>query len=390
MKNKLSLIFAWEVKEKIRRKSFWFSTLFIPLFIFVISSVPFLKNNTTPQRPLVIGFIDSHNYITPYLVREIQALRAKDDNSFILMNLKTSHLSPETLFKNKDIDAILFIGSEGKSVKITTRTRRLQAQAEKFINILKHAFLSKKISELQLSPNIKKQLLSEPKISLSTQENGGDIFLTRFSGTFAFLLFFISSILFAGGMFTRSMADEKANRIIEILLTSTDAKTILLGKTLGLIAVNFLQLFLWVLLGILFFKSQILSAFLFTGFSQFLALFLAGYLMFTLLFVILGAFVKSDQDAQQFLAVISVIVILPVIIMLHIFNAPYDLLSTFMLYFPLTSIQTAMLKLIAHSLLPSELWISLSITFISFFLLLAFASKHFKKGILEYNTPNGN
>ena len=389
MNGKLFTIFSWEVTEKMKRKAFWFSTIFIPLFIFVISTVPFLNTSNPPERPVIIGFTDSSSHFTPYLIDEVNILRQKAKNEIILMNTGTTGKNIKTLLSQKDIDVGLTINKKATTFEIVFSKSIFRASAVTLKNIVSNAFLREKVDSVNLPAQLKAELLSSPKIAVKQlKDDTNTKFLKKFEGAFAVILIFISSVLFAGGMFIRGIAEEKSNRIIELLLTSCETKTILLGKTFGLITVNIVQLLIWAFVGALFFPTQISVVLTLPYFFQLVILFAVGYLMFTLLFVSIGAFVKSDSDAQQLLAVISIVVILPVIVVLHIFGQPYDLLTQFLLYFPLTSVPTAMLKLSFQSLGNVEFLLTIIVDLFTFLILLLVSSKYFRKRVIEYGTPS--
>ncbi len=381
--SKLITIFTWEIMGKIKRKSFWFSTLFIPFFIYVISSVPFMNSSQAPDRPTIIGFADGDPNITENLVKEFNSLRKNGEENFILMNTKKSFKENiKKLLIKKEIDIAIVFGKTPEKIKIFFIKPNFKIEAEKLRSILLRTYIKAKVNSKQLPPEI----ATFPEISVSQlfADKSNNLKFRKFTGAFAVILIFISSILFAGGMFIRSIAEEKSNRIIELLLTSCSPQVILLGKTLGLISVNFLQLSVWVLIGVLFFGTQLNLIFALPYFTELLLLFIVGYFFFTFLFVSIGAFVKTDNDAQQILAVISVILILPVIVLLHIFTHPFDLLTHFLLYFPLTSVPTAMLKLSTNNLESVEFLLVMMVDLLAFFLLLVLSKKYFGKKIMEY------
>ena len=114
-------------------------------------------------------------------------------------------------------------------------------------NIVITSLLKDKVDELTLNRvrdpvNIKFYNVGES--GESSEQGIADIFAS-FGLPFltAFLLFF--SIFSSSGFLLRGVAEEKENRIIEILLSSATPFEILTGKIFGLGAVGLMQVVIW-------------------------------------------------------------------------------------------------------------------------------------------------
>jgi ABC-2 type transport system permease protein len=119
---------------------------------------------------------------------------------------------------------------------------------------------------------------------------------------FVMVLFF--SLLSYGVMVMRSVMDEKASRVMEVLLCSTTADELMAGKIVGVGAVGVTQVAIWGVIGMLI-ASGVKSA---TGVAihmspamviLFVVFYLLGYLLYSAMFAAVGAAFNGLDEAQQ-------------------------------------------------------------------------------------------
>lgn len=167
-----------------------------------------------------------------------------------------------------------------------------------------------------------------------------------------FIFFFV--ITMSSGFMLQSVAKEKENRVIEVLLVSLRPRDMMLGKVVGLGAVALLQMALWAGTGLLALNRsstifEAAAAFsLPSGFLVWALLyFMLGYLLYASLMGAIGALAPSTREGQQF----TFVVLLPLMIPLWLINAfaqtPNAPLPTFLSLFPLTAPVSMMSRLVA-------------------------------------------
>lgn len=167
-----------------------------------------------------------------------------------------------------------------------------------------------------------------------------------------FIFFFVISM--SSGFMLQSVAKEKENRLVEILLVSLQPREMMLGKVVGLGAVALLQMAMWAGAGLLALER---SSSLFEAAAGFslppgfllwaLLYFLLGYLLYASLMGALGALAPSMREGQQ----LTFVILLPLMIPLWLMNAfiqtPNGLLPTILSLFPLTAPVSMMTRLVA-------------------------------------------
>ena len=139
-----------------------------------------------------------------------------------------------------------------------------------------------------------------------TDENAakGNIFIMMM---ISIVLFY--AVFFCAGQVSTAITTEKTSKIIETLVTSTDSKTIVLGKTLGIGIVGLIQVILMMIVAIISAKfcmdPEILSSIFDistitpTLFIITLIYFCLGYGLYSLFFALTGATVSKPEDVQS-------------------------------------------------------------------------------------------
>jgi ABC-2 type transport system permease protein len=207
-------------------------------------------------------------------------------------------------------------------------------------------------------------LLNGPKnvevTSLSTAPQREQSNMLTFFLPYAVTMLFYIIILSAASLLLSSVAKEKENRMIEILLLSVTPRQLLTGKIVGLGLLGLVQTIVWVGTGrVLLAQSgttfniplafQLPPSFLVWG----IVFFLLGYAVYASLMAGLGALVPNLREATQATIVVIFPLIIPIMLISVLINEPNSVLAVFLSLFPLTSPVTMMTRLSAG---PVPLW----------------------------------
>jgi ABC-2 type transport system permease protein len=167
--------------------------------------------------------------------------------------------------------------------------------------------------------------------------------LTYFLPYGATMLFYII-ILSAASLLLSSVAKEKENRVIEILMSSVTPRQLLTGKIVGLGLLGLLQTIVWVgtariLLaqgGAIFnlpIAFQLPASFLVWG----VIFFVLGYAVYASLMAGLGALVPNLREATQATILVIFPLIIPIFLLSVLINEPNSVLSVVLSMFPFTA-----------------------------------------------------
>ena len=266
---------------------------------------------------------------------------------------------------------------------------------------------------------------AEAKVNISVAKASGESTLKGLNeikiaigGAFGYLIMMF--IIIYGNMVMRSVIEEKTNRIIEIIISSVKPFQLMMGKIIGTSLAGILQFFIWAIIGL----SLLSAASAFFGvqvgptsaipqhvmesasqemastaqlylkelwnlpiasiFACFIIYFVGGYFLYSSFYAAIGAAVDNETDSQQFLLPIIMPLILGVYIgFFTVMNDPHGTIATVFSMIPLTS-PIVMLMRIPFGVPWWQILLSITILFSSFFLVVWFASKIYRVGILMY------
>jgi len=203
----------------------------------------------------------------------------------------------------------------------------------------------------------------------------------------------------------RGVIEEKAGRVMELLISTTSPFELMMGKILGIASVGLFQFILWILLGTG--VSTLIGTLGLTA-SQvpdtpgnpdwmqmlgsmpwesivplFLFYFLGGYLLYAALFAAVGSAVDSEGDSQQLVMPISMPIILAFIASQFVMQNPHGSLAFWMSMFPLTS-PIVMVVRLPFGVPFWEIALSMSLLVTAFVGSVWIAGRIFRIGVLMY------
>jgi ABC-2 type transport system permease protein len=213
-----------------------------------------------------------------------------------------------------------------------------------------------------------------------------DFWRRLITAAFFFVLLFLS-ISVSGGYLIQGMADEKENRVLEMVISSVTPGQLMAGKLIGLGAAGLLQVAIWSALGV---TTVLLLAFSFAlnpGLFAFCAIFyLLGYLLYGSLLLGIGSLGSNQRESMQYTWVLSLTTVAPLIFWFNILSDPQSTLAHVFTAIPLTAPMTMMVRYAVDPAgtptwqIPATLaWLGLST-----FLALRVSAKIYRVGLLLY------
>lgn len=139
-----------------------------------------------------------------------------------------------------------------------------------------------------------------------------------------------SLVITGASILLNSVMEEKANKILEVLLSSASATEILAGKVLGVAMLTGTVMLVWggigtfgliaanpetaVMVGEVLLEGGMLG--------YFAAYAVGGYLMYAVLFAAIGAFCETPRDAQTLMGPIMMVLTVPIFVMIMAAQTP--------------------------------------------------------------------
>jgi len=398
---KTFIVARYEFLKTIRRKEFLFMTFAFPLLLAGIAIIPSLLASTTLAEDQRVGYIDmtgsfdfpeslTHEGFSagplgakPSTIEFVRYEESSEAREALQSGQISSYLIVPADFLETGVIE-LYSSEKGMSVSGAELSAELSNIA---INSLLKDRVDESVLERVKDP-INLNMYNVADNGESSEQGIAEI-LTSFGLPFlmAFLLFF--SIFSSSGYLLRGVAEEKENRIMEVLLSSVTPSELLTGKVVGLGAVGLLQIVVW--LTVIFLGGGYALPVKIDPMLLFIALvyFLLGFLFFASMMAGVGAVTGSLQESQQVAGIFTFVAAFPLIFMQVILTSPDSPLAVFLSLFPFTS-PASMLARIGASEVPFyQILLSFFILFVSIHAVIVISSRLFRVYLLMYGKRPG-
>ncbi|WP_373812353.1 ABC transporter permease [Porphyromonas loveana] len=425
--NNISTIIQREYMIRVRKKSFLVMTILMPiLFVGLIS------------LPIILAQIggDTKTIAIADRTGEYEKLFQDNDEFRFIHAEKTVDEYRKMGADESGIDAVLEIRQDllqdPEAVAIYGYKQLPSGVSDHISSILSDYLSDRKIEAYNI-PNIK-QIIADSKVKLTvnTYKWGEDGTNERTSGELAMgismmmMLVIFMLIMTLAGMVQAGVLEEKKNRIMEVMVSSTRPFDLMMGKIIGIGLVGITQLICWGLLTSLLF---IIAQFAFLGnlyspealsqmqasdmtgmassmntesfadvqemmtlisginfgelFIMFFLFFIGGYLLYSSIFAVIGSMVSSDEDTSQFMMPVMIIMMFGFYAAYGSMNNPEGALAFWCSMIPFTSPLVMMVRLPYDVPLWQEL-LSLGLLYGTFVLMTWIGAKIYRVGVLMY------
>ena len=389
----LSTVIRFEVVRALKKKSFWILAISFPLVFAATFGILFLSNKATDdaaeklkEQSFSVAITDESNLVKPPLIAAAKAAEVKPSDKQAAINRVKDGQLDAYIYYPKDLDHQP-IEIYGKDVGIFDNGR---------YGSLANGLLSASVQS-DVNPAIQKVVQGKVNSTSTVYRDGkvhDSIQEMILPGVFLILFYFL--ITFFGNQMLTSTTEEKENRVIEMILTTIEARTLIVGKIISLIILAIIQGLLVVspvLIGYLIFHDQLklpsvdLSSLpvdpqrIAIGFLAFAG----SFMLFTGLLVAIGAAVPTAKEANSFFGVVMILLFGPLYAVTMFISMPDAPLVKFLSLFPLTSPIPLMLRNAAGNLGLGEATLGIAILAAAAIIVIAIAVRIFRFGALEYN-----
>ena len=186
-------------------------------------------------------------------------------------------------------------------------------------------------------------------------------------------------IMMYGAQIFNKVKTEKCNRIVEILATCVEGRTMLMAKIISVGLIGLTQLMLWFLLtgviaaGILIFWRALVWSILF---------FIGGYIFYGSMFAAVGAMTDKNNENQEYMSILTFLLLGAFYIGEYAVDNGEGVFATVCMFLPFTSPTVGTVNAVGES---SPLWmslLSLAVLYGSALLSIAFAGKIYTSSLL--------
>lgn len=388
----LGTVYSFEVVRAIKKKSFWIMTLLFPVIIGAVFGIIYFSNQTTMQasedtanQVFSIEITDESGLINSDTAKLFGATQSIDKQASINKvqadQLDAYFYYPANLDKN-------IVEVYAKDVGLFDNSR-YQAVATA---ILQQSVAPTVSSE---ATAILKGAVAYSSITYTNGKESNGIKELIAPGIFL-VLFYILITMFGNQMLT-STTEEKENRVTEMILTTINAKTLIVGKILSLITlalIQILSIIVPIVLAYVFFRTQLAIPNLDLSniplnparIAIAAALFTFSFLLFTGLLVTIGAIAPTAKEAGGFFGIIVVLLFGPLYAVTLFISMPNSPIVKFLSFFPLTAPIPLMLRNAFGNLTIPDSIIGIIILMASSVIALFIAVRLFRYGVLQYSS----
>lgn len=410
---KMLLIIGREYFERVRNKSFIIVTLLMPIIMIAIMAAPtlmMLYGGKSEQKRVMV--VDRSGMV-------VDKLYSSPEVEFVDVSELTKSEACAQYGAESDAFGVLYIGSvvdARDSVQLITNSSSSMMLEENISGQISSIVEQEKLLAYNIE-NLDQILASiETRIKLSTFVNdgtGAEENMESTSSDMSYILGIVLGmllymiIIIYGQMVLTSVVEEKASRVIDVMVTSATPFQLMMGKILGIAAVAVTQIAIWAVLVISASKfllpalmpadaatsgDAMLSAILGTIgdagylamiFTYMLLFILGGFLLYASLYAASGSAVDSVQDGQQFNSIIMMPIIISIIVMMSVFNDPNSPLAVWSSMIPFTS-PIVMMARIPFGIPTWEIILSLVLLYATFLFTTWLAAKIFRVGIFMH------
>ena len=432
----IKTIIGREYLTRVKKKSFLLTTFIVPILFAALCILPSVIMFMAKDTGKKVAVVDQSGIVMPYLV-DTDAVDYQDYSAEPADSMKAN-------FEELGLDVLVIVSpldTAAKTVSVSSYSPKplsmelkegVQSKVNDAVEDYRLALYD--ITDL-------KQIMEDVKANISmstyTMDESGEEKITS-SEVYMIISMILSIIIYMfiamfSGMVMQSVIEEKASRVVEVLVSSVKATELMFGKIIGVACVALTQFFLWIVLTLVLvggfsalvgFDSimgdpaqseqmmemttqmggvdmaemtaamqeeeglgAVLSTLKDINWVQmifaFIIYFALGYLLYASLFAAIGSAVENEADTTQLQMPITLPLMLAFFIALYAFNAPDSQIVWWGSMIPFTS-PIVMLARIPFGVPMWELALSIALLVLTFGACGWLSAKIYKIGILMF------
>lgn len=398
-------VFRFEFSQKLKEKSFYITTIIIALVVFLLAASPaiigiFSGDDTENAKveesgkegsesiPLSRLGIVINGQISDTLIPELEkvyeVVEYKSENE-LKKAVESDEIEEGAVIQN-DLESILYSKQTNAFGIGDSKFDDLMKNNYKYNIMLKEYNISRKDFEKidNVYPNISHESLGRNNIA-------------SYIVSYASIMFMYFMIILQGQMIATSVAREKDNRTMELLITTVKPKSLIWGKVLAGVVISLITFLAIVVAGVLGFSItlmkdpqllEMLKAIDFNlgiqDFVIFVDFLLLGVTLYYLIYAALGSLVSKLDELNQALTPITVIIVIAFMLPMMNLSMPDSILMKILSFVPFTSPLAMFVRYQMTNVTTIELLISTGILLVTLILVSILASKIYRAGTLNY------
>jgi ABC-2 type transport system permease protein len=418
LNKKLNAVIKREFITRVRTRSFVLGTLSLPVIMILIFGGIYFFSRFFQADTKSYAVIDKTGVIYSEFVSLLPDTLNNGEPKFVFQSVKDEDIYKESLIEDlqssinrKEIDGYIIIPEDIIESRTAIFSARNISDFEEQHDIRRA--LSRVVGNLRLeskgypAEEIREEMNLATIRMVSTQiTKKGEVSKNSVSNylmTYLLSYFLMLFIMGYGQMVTRSVIEEKSQRITETIISSIKPSELMLGKLVGISLTGITQMLIYGVFlyftaaygGSLLEQAGLQSGSLLTIVKNlelslpvlffFLFFFVLGYALYAALFAAVGAMVNTEDEGQQFLMPIIFLNLISFFIMITVAKNPDTAAAFWISLFPFFTPVVMFCRIaVSDPVIPSGAYLSIAIMIASVYFLVRIVGKIYRVGILMY------
>ncbi|HEY0493456.1 MAG TPA: ABC transporter permease, partial [Candidatus Dormibacteraeota bacterium] len=315
------LIARREFVTRVRTRVFIIGTAVVLLALtgFVLLQTVVLKKQDTAVT-YKVAFVGQAQQLADPLTAAAKGLGFKIDRHSV-----SDQPQGESEIRNGNLDALI-AGSLGAPQMIVRDTHLTTLQAALQSIVQQEAF-SRALTDAGVNPAAIQAQVAAANVQVTSLQPANANRIALVIGGFIVALFLYVALLTYGTFIAQGVVEEKANRIVEILLSTVRPEQLLIGKVAGIGMVGLLQFTLIGLTG--FVLASVTHIFSVPTDAAGIVLagllwFILGYFLYAILFAAAGSLVSRQEEVQSVVLPITMLTVLTWFVAIGVLTPEFD------------------------------------------------------------------
>ena len=409
MLNRIFAVIRREYLERVRTKAFWISTILVPIFLGAVMILPAWLA-ARGGGDFSVAVLDlSGRFFEPIQEEVDRRLSGVDEKLFVTLALQDPgadlEASRERLkddVQNKRFDGLLVIPAtmpdEGQPdyVALNVAAFKLLSIIERSVNSV---MVADRLTDAGLDPDQVRELTRRVGLNTLKLGKGGEETTDEgqtFILAYVFVMIIYVTVLMYGIYVMRGVLEEKSSHVVEVVVSTVKPFELMLGKILGIGAVGLTQFVIWAALMAAISAPGAVAAVGISGMELpsvpaqllffFVVYFVLGFLLYGTLYAGIGAAFDTEQEAQNFQGVVTMFLVVPLMLMMQIFNQPDGTLSVVLSLVPFFTPMLMFLRMTLTQVPPTQLVASVVLMIGAILLCTWIVAKIYRVGILMHGS----
>ncbi|MEC5192237.1 MULTISPECIES: ABC transporter permease [unclassified Arthrobacter] len=392
-RHNLRTVVDFEFTRTMKKRAFWIATLSIPVVMAVVFALIYLSNSSTAasadaQKTAAVAFTytDSSALVSADIAAAMGG-RPAEDPARALEDVKAGVTDAYFVYPAEPAAQPVKVYGADKGI---FENGKYDAVAKQLLAASAQAQVGSPQLIAAASGNVK----TEAVTFKDGQPTGG--FGSAIPPLMFLLIFYVSIILLSNQMLNSTL-EEKENRVTEMILTTLNPTTLIIGKVIALFMVGVVQILVFltpIAVGFLYFRDKLaipdldLSSITFDPGTMIVGalLLIGGFMVFTGVLVAIGAIMPTAKDGGTIFGPLMALIFVPFYAISLIISDPRAPIVQIFTYFPLSAPVTGLLRNSFGTLSPLESTIIIVELFLTGFLILRLAVHLFRYGSIQYSS----